>query len=184
MRNTLTSLVVLMLSLPAFAGDAGPTQAPRSIQLKIAEHTQLDVAGLRRVSIVDPRVADVKVVGGTTLEVDAKCPGETALRVWGDRRYDFTLQVKGTPTNPADCPAGPAPLTRLEESRTVQVAVGETKRVSVPGLRGLTLAEPEIARAQPEGDAVIAVVGVQPGHTSILVLRTGQPPEAWGIEVR
>ena len=79
-------LLSILLLLPAFVGASGPTsgQDDRAGNLSIiAGRSQLlSFDGLTRAAVGDPRVADVVVISGSEILLNAKAPGETTLHVW------------------------------------------------------------------------------------------------------
>jgi Flp pilus assembly secretin CpaC len=179
MRNTLLALAVLSLSLPALAADTTP------VKLQVGDHTQLDVANLSRISIGDPVIADVKVVGGTTFEVDALCPGKTQLLAWGgDQRYAFALEVTGTPRVPAACAGKTSLLSPVPEARTVMLAAGESTTLPAPKADQLLAAQPRIAQAHAQAAGKVRIDAGAPGKTSLILLRQGRVVEVWAIEVQ
>lgn len=178
MRNSLFALVVLALSLPAFAAD------PTPVKLEAGKSTQLDVAGLSRLSVGDPLIADVKVLGGTTFEVDGLCPGTTGLRVWdeGGARYDFTIEVTGSAQDPAACAEKPASVA-VVDARTVTLKVGEATSLSAPRLDKVIAGDTHVFQVRMEAGGKVRIEGTAPGKSSLLILRDGQQVGLWSIEV-
>lgn len=82
----------------------------RTIQLRAAESRVLDIPGLKRVSITDPKVADVVVVAPDEIRLDGLSAGSTTLYTWdsnGRVRYDVDiLPRKPVPTESPSTTAG------------------------------------------------------------------------------
>ena len=93
-------LVVCLLPLPAVA------ELPGSIELIIGHSRLLETAGIERVAIADPKVAEVRVIEPTEqLLVIGLSTGSTDLRVWrSDGQHRTRVEVVAAPTadrNPA-----------------------------------------------------------------------------------
>lgn len=76
---------------------AGPTEP--AIALRVHEQRVLDVRKLKRVSIEDAAIAEVKTVGDSQVIITGLAAGRTSLTVWGagDTRTAWEITVSEAP---------------------------------------------------------------------------------------
>ncbi|MDD3676606.1 type II and III secretion system protein family protein [Thauera propionica] len=90
---------LLLLGMASAAAAADTSPSPSLMRLPVGE-TQILVQdeAIRRVVLADPKIADVRLPGVRELEVMAKQPGRTTVRLW--------LQGRGEPATVVVCVPG------------------------------------------------------------------------------
>ncbi len=84
-RSVFFGVTLLAAASPALA---------QTLDLVTGQQRVLSLPGVTRIAIVDPKVADVKVVGSGDVLVTAIAPGETDLTVWqGQKIVKYTVTV-------------------------------------------------------------------------------------------
>ena len=74
---------------PGQAPKESQTAAAEVLELKAGAQKRLNVPGMSRVAVGDPAIADVSVLGGSSLEVKGVSEGKTSVIVWtkvGEKR--------------------------------------------------------------------------------------------------
>ena len=88
------------------------------------------------------------------------------------RSYQPTLSPQ-TPSHPASKPRSPAPLP-APKTRVVQVQVGKAIVVTLPKLRTVSIANPEVADVQVLSPDHVGVLGKSVGNTTLIVVADGR----------
>ena len=160
--------VLLAATAPAAAG------AP----LALAERQVLALEfqqAVTRMTTTDPDLLRVQVAG-TRVTVTALRGGRASLEmVFADGAavtYDVTVE-------PARRPAAARPPAPNE----IVLAVAEERRFRAPGVASLLLEENGVARVSVQGET-ISVVGLAPGHASLVVVDGAGGRTSWQIRVR
>ena len=126
------------------------------LRIRLGFQKVLTFPGMSRIAVGDPSIADVKAIGNDQLLVLGVGRGKTTLLVWknGGERTSLLLWVDAEDAS----------------SSTVQVPVGATRAIAVPGLTRVAVGDPEIADVKVNGNTVL-VTGKGAGKTTVL---------AWG----
>ncbi|HHY98613.1 MAG TPA: hypothetical protein GX509_07735 [Firmicutes bacterium] len=74
--------VISPATIQASGSKPGQDAEPRDIPIILGRSILLSFDGLTRAAVGDPRVADVVVISGNEILLNAKAPGETTLHVW------------------------------------------------------------------------------------------------------
>jgi Flp pilus assembly secretin CpaC len=92
-----------------------PAAAPLEVQLELHQKTVVTIAGLARIAVGDPAVADVKVLSDGQVELTGEREGRTALLAWkaGGERVAVMVTVGHPPA--AQVPAIPAEGSQTPE---------------------------------------------------------------------
>jgi len=94
-----TLVVLTLLAIPALA-DPAQKPAPAAatdevLTLKAGSQKKLTVLGITRVALGDPDIADVDLIGDSTVRIDGKKAGETKLLIWtGEVRKAYRIVVQ------------------------------------------------------------------------------------------
>ena len=99
-------LASLALAGTALAQRPAPFEDARiaSIQVHGGESRVLDFRYMKRVSITEPKIADVAVLSATELRIDGHAAGFTTLIVWdenGRRQFDIEVAPRRLPASAA-----------------------------------------------------------------------------------
>ena len=82
-------MCMLILALPAMA-------AEKTLKVAVDQSQVLDIEGVLRVSVANPKIADVLVVSDSELLLVGKTQGVTTLQVWTGRApTNYSVQVGG-----------------------------------------------------------------------------------------
>ncbi len=142
------------------------TDAPvaQTLRLEVGLERVLTLSGIERVAVGDPKICDVKTVGGHQLLVVGASVGRTTLLVWpGDgRRLAWEVVVAARRPRP-DATAAIDEETHVE----LRLVVGHTKSLAIPGVERVSLGDPAIADVELAGHDRLRVVGLQEGTTSL-----------------
>jgi len=107
-----------MAQAPIPSVEASPHREPKhQIELRASTSVILEFEGLKRVSITNPMVADVAIMGVGELRVDGRSGGETSLYVWDqDGRREYRIHVEGGVDMPV-ADSDPRPRIRKNRAR-------------------------------------------------------------------
>ena len=79
--------VLLFAPVAIAKGGAAVVAQPSQISLKVGGKKVLNVAGVERVAVGNPDVADIRVEG-KSIEVTGRSPGNTTVLVWRNGQRD------------------------------------------------------------------------------------------------
>ena len=166
--SAIVCLLFLLFLLPVFvqASSSKPGQDGSkpgqdgvidSLSIIAGRSVLLSFDGLTRAAVGDPRVADVVVISGNEILLNAKAPGETTLHVWDKGGVRVYLVKVG--------------LNEAETAATVKKLIG-LPGVSVKASGGVILLEGSVDRqedkvraeevAKAYSDKVLSFVSVAP----------------------
>lgn len=173
-------LAVLATSAAATARDKAPAKAQarvRAIRMQIGQDKGMSFTGTTRVNISDPKVADVKPLGGDAFFLYAVGVGKTRLEVERKQRPTLVFDITVTAEPPAPEPtaaAGPA---------DIRLRVGQRKQVSLAGFSRIAIEDPHVLGIEPSGDDTIALTGTGPGRSWLSLSGDDKPERVYQVEV-
>jgi hypothetical protein len=155
---------------------AAPARAGARLALVERQVTTLEFdRPVARLAVTDPDVLALQA-SGARVKVTAIRSGRVALEVTFEdgatAAYDVSVDAARQPA----ARAAPAP-------GAIDLAVGEERRLSAPGLARVLLEENGIARVRAL-DGAVAVLGVSPGSASLVVVDAGGARTTFSIRVR
>jgi hypothetical protein len=162
---------------------AGPVRsAPRvpaaDVPLALAERQMVTLEFDRpvtRVAVTDPELVNVRT-RGARVEVAAVRAGRGSIEIAFEDGATIAYDVAVAPARrPAARDAG-AP-------GTMTLAVGDERRLRVPGVARVLVEENGVARVRVEGETA-TVIGVSAGTTSMVLVDAAGARTTWSITVR
>jgi len=146
--------------------DAAPLPARDGLRVAEGKTRRLWIPGLAQVAVGDDTVADVRVAAPNVLEVVGRAPGHTTIlvRSGGDSRT-WKLEVT---------PAGSVALTLRRGSQRV---------IDEPGLSRVAVGDPSICDVRTVGGGQLLLIGVEKGHTTLILWVEGGSRRTYEVEV-
>lgn len=159
----------------ARGAEAPASRLPPELVLVVSQARVLQIAGISRVAIGDPAIADVKTVGTDELVLTGVAPGKTTLLVWTSdgKRSDTVLDVRASGTAAPRPEPEPGPEVAAEEQAPIYLAEGAQTSLSFDRpMTRVAVGDPEIADLSVGVDQ-LGVKGVHAGTTTVLVWLEG-----------
>ena len=142
---------------------AWPARIEDSSELLVraGEEKVLQLVGIKRITIGDPEIADVKLNGDSELLIQGNSDGRTSLLVWRQdgSRVEYIVRVEGSA----------AKSTKLATLPGVTVRVGEKHRFEFSNIARIGIANPEVADVELGPRMSLDVVGKAEGRTALRV---------------
>lgn len=180
MTATMRAVLVLGVGLGlirASEAQALAAERLRVVKMQVGEDKGMRFKGMTRVTIHDPRVADVKPVASDAFLLYATGAGKTRLEVERSRGPGLVFEIivsEGPPAPEPAAKAGPA---------DIRLRVGERKVMSAAGYRCLSIEDPRVITIEPNEDETFSLLATGPGR-SFLALDGGEQPErVYQVEV-
>jgi hypothetical protein len=179
-RAALIGVVLAGVSqaLPARAAPpAGAASPAPSVALALAERQVVTLEfdrSVDRVSLTDPDLLAVRK-DGAKVEIGAQRGGRTLLEIAFEDGATLTYDVT---VSPARRPAAAVP-----GAPTIALAVGEERRLRSSRVARVLVEENGVARVRVEGET-IAIAGVSPGVTSVVLVDASGARTTWAVSVR
>jgi Flp pilus assembly secretin CpaC len=175
------ALAALLFAHNALAKDAKDKEkdaVQSSVTLKVGHSQVLDVAGMGKVAIGDPDVADIKPVGENQLLVVGIKEGKTTLRVT-TKNKEFSWAVTVVSAG-AESASGADQSPKPDE--VISLKVGEKVSRPVAGMQRLAIGDPAIADIKVS-DAGVDVTGKAPGSTTMLMWMANGTRQVFEVRV-
>jgi hypothetical protein len=143
------------------------------VNFEVGSIAKVSRAGVVRIAIGDPGVADPKV-NGDTIELMGVAPGITTLLLFtrDGKRESWRLNVSAR--GPSQGAAKPA--------QVVTFLVGTIAKVTRPGVVRVAIGDPGVADPKVKGDTV-ELMGVGPGTTTLILFTKDGAKEVWTLRV-
>jgi hypothetical protein len=167
--------VALLAAAPA---RSAPPVAAADVPLALAERQIVTLEFDRpvtRVAVTDPELVNVRT-RGSRVEVAAVRAGrgsiEIAFQDGATVAYDVAVAAVRRPATRDGSAPG-----------TIALAVGDERKLRVPGVARVLVEENGVARVRVEGETA-TVIAVSPGTTSIVLVDAAGARTTWSITVR
>ncbi|BDG06223.1 pilus assembly protein N-terminal domain-containing protein [Anaeromyxobacter oryzae] len=163
--------------LLALAALLGPAAAAGGVPLMLAERQVATLEFDRpvaRLATTDPDLLALEPSGARVRMTGLRAGRASVEVAFADGAivaYDVTVEAAQRPAALAAAPA------------VLELAVGEARRVAVPGLARALLEENGIARVTAEAGAAV-VVGVSPGSAALVLVDGAGARTTWSVRVR
>jgi len=157
--------------LDSARGAAAPaSRLPPELTLVVSQARVLQIAGISRVAIGDPAIADIKTVGTDELVITGVGTGKTTLLVWTSDggRHDSVIEVRASGAAAARPDPQSVPEVAEENQPTVTIEAGGEGKVSFDRpMTRVAIGDPEVADVEVVGNQ-LRLKGVHPGSTTLL----------------